>query len=263
VAIPELKYGVHVRRFRSMCVRFALKHATYILPNHHALIENINSYAVDHPVKGGIKSFVKKPKGKIKTIYNGFDIDFWTKQTKKNKNNVAIAVAYITNKRNFHLKGIDMFIETARLLPEHNFLLVGISETFRKKENIQLPSNCKIYEAVPQSELIKLYRSSKVFCLFSLSEGMPNVLCESMLCECIPVGTPVLAIPDIIGNTGFIIPGKKPQKFAECVEKAFLSDVNLGVLARKRITENFPLKRRERELVKLVAEIRNDKVLSK
>ncbi len=259
VAIPELNYGVHVRSFRSWCVRFAFKHASYILPNHHALIENINNFAVDRPVKGGINNFVPFPKGEIRTIYNGFDVDFWSDKTPIKKNNVAITVAYITNKRNFQLKGIDKFIEVAHLLPQRNFIIVGMSETFLKKEKIQLPDNCKTYGFLEQSDLIALYKSSKVFCLFSLSEGMSNVLCESMLCKCIPVGSPVLAIPDIIGKTGYIVPDKNPQRMAKSVEEAFLSDLKMGEMARNRIIDNFSLARREKELIRLLREIMPNK----
>jgi len=57
---------------------------------------------------------------------------------------------------------------------------------------------------VPDEELIKYYQKAKVYQL-SEYEGLPNALCEAMLCECVPAGTRYCGIPTAIGDTGMCL----------------------------------------------------------
>ncbi len=251
VHIPEYQYGAYHNKLRGWCVKFAFKNADLILPNNPTLIENINYYDNENIRKEGVKHFVPNTKAEFKVIYNGFKLDFWNKNTNFAKNeNLAITVAFIDNYRTFQLKGIDSFIEMARIMPEKNFVIIGMSTDFAFQNKIEIPSNLKIIPQTNQQGLIEYYQKAKVFCLFSLTEGMPNVLCESMLCECIPVGSKVNAIPEIIGDTGFIIEKKDIALMKSALNQAFESDISLGELAKQRIIENFSFEKREIELVK-------------
>ena len=73
-----------------------------------------------------------------------------------------------------------------------------------------------------------------------------NVLCEAMLCECIPIGNTVFGIPDVIGPTGFLFQGAQDLKAVLQFIKTTPSDSDLGVLARKRIIHNYPRSTRKR-----------------
>ena len=86
--------------------------------------------------------------------------------------------------------------------------------------------------------------TQKIFFYYqgSIIEGLPNVLCEAMLCECIPIGNNVFGISDAIGDTGFIFHG-----FEELykVKKILKSNVYLnGKKARERIKKKYPLSKR-------------------
>ncbi len=251
VHIPEYQYGAYHNAFRGWCVKFAYKNATLILPNNPTLIENTNDYDEEIIRKEGVKYFVPNTKADFKVIYNGFKLDFWNKISNFAKDeNLAITVAYIDNYKTFLLKGIDSFIEMARQIPEKKFVIIGMSVDFANKNNIEIPSNLQLIPKMNQEELIEFYQRAKVFCLFSLTEGMPNVLCEAMLCKCIPVGSRVNSIPEIIGNTGFIVENKDTTLMRSALNQAFESDLSLGGNAKKRIIENFSFERREKELVK-------------
>lgn len=255
VHIPEYQYGAYHNKFRGWCVKFAYKNAALILPNNPTLIENINDYDNEIIRKEGVKHFVPHTKAKFKVIYNGFKLDFWNKTTNFAKDeNLAITVAYIDNFKTFQLKGIDFFIEMAKQMTEKNFLIIGMSTDFTKQNNIVIPSNLKLIQKMNQQGLIEYYQKAKVFCLFSLTEGMPNVLCEAMLCKCIPVGSKVNAIPEIIGNTGFIVEKKELSLMKSALNKAFESNIYLGELAKQRIIENYSFEKREKELVETLKE---------
>lgn len=249
--IPDFNYGAHINKFRSKIVKYALKHSDLLLPNAEALIDYENNYR-ESPVRGGILHFVPKPKGKIKVINNGFDIKFWNDLIDIRKENIALTVAKVTDLRTFKLKGIDCFIKIAKELPEFKFIIIGMSHDFINENNIEVPVNVTVIDFLGQSELVKYYLKSKVFCLFSISEGMPNVLCEAMLCECIPVGSNVTSIPEIIGDTGIIIKKQNIVEMITQVRKAFSLSSEYGKRARKRIMGNYSLDKREKEITNIL-----------
>jgi glycosyltransferase involved in cell wall biosynthesis len=75
---------------------------------------------------------------------------------------------------------------------------------------------------VPQRDMPSLLNQLRLLVLPSESEGLPNILLESMVC-----GTPVLAtsvggIPDIIadGETGFMMKNNSPSCIAQNIQRA-------------------------------------------
>jgi glycosyltransferase involved in cell wall biosynthesis len=251
---PEFAYGVYHRRFRGWCAKYSLKNASLILPNSPSLIEYTNTYALSRPVKGGIKHFVPVLKGIIKVVPNGFDTGFWAKETQLIKKKMVLTVASVNTLRNFYLKGIDSFIQLAGILPEYEFLMVGMQKDFlaRYTPHIIIPENLKLFEFVPRQQLLEYYNEAKVFCLLSLTEGMSNVLCEAMLCECIPVGSNVTFIPEMIGDSGFIIQHKNIEEMKKQIVAALNSDPSMGKLAKQRVLDNFSLETRSKTLCEML-----------
>jgi glycosyltransferase involved in cell wall biosynthesis len=80
----------------------------------------------------------------------------------------------------------------------------------------------------------------------SISEGFPNAICEAMLSGCVPIGSDVAAIPEIIGDTGFILKKRNADMLRELVQKAIgcLELDALSVSARERIASRYPLRKR-------------------
>jgi|WetSurMetagenome_2_1015567.scaffolds.fasta_scaffold81520_2 glycosyltransferase involved in cell wall biosynthesis len=253
---PEYAYGVYHRRFRGWCAKYSLRNANLVLPNSPYLIEYTNSYSSAKPVRGGIRYFVPDLKGKIKVVPNGFDASFWVKDSLIEKKKMVITVAKVNSLRNFCLKGIDSFIQVAGMLPDYKFTIVGMNEDFIKSNvpDIPIPGNLNMIEFAPHEQLLKFYSEAKVFCLLSLTEGMSNVLCEAMLCECIPVGSNVTFIPEMIGDSGFIVQHRDIAEMKQKVEEALSSDPVLGKSARQRVLNNFSLDIRATALCDLLKE---------
>lgn len=85
-----------------------------------------------------------------------------------------------------------------------------------------------------------------------MSEGLPNTLCEAMLCGCIPVGSEVNGIPLAIGETGFVIKKKDIREAKDAILKANRYDDPLS--PRKRILELFPEANRINALHSIIGE---------
>ena len=150
-------------------------------------------------------------------------------------------------------KGINYFVMLAERLPQHSFLLVGmdrsILEQFLKRP---APVNVEIVPRVQSDDLIKAYSRTKVYVQLSLSEGMPNALCEAMLCECVPVGSNVNGIPNIIGDTGIVVQKQDMAEMEAALVKALTLDK--GRQARERIIGQFPPEKRLSELIEVFRE---------
>jgi glycosyltransferase involved in cell wall biosynthesis len=126
-------------------------------------------------------------------------------------------------------KGIENFVKAITLLSKDmddlNFLIIGDGKLMSEiklytKEN-DLDINTTILGRVDHDELPKYLNELKMLVIPSYTEGLPNIMLESMAC-----GTPVLAtsvggIPDIITDSqnGFILTDNSPQTIAEGVKK--------------------------------------------
>jgi len=94
---------------------------------------------------------------------------------------------------------------------------------------------------------LQKYQESKVIALLSKYEGLPNVLCEAMLCECTPVTTGVCGIPNAQGDAGYYVSYDDEKETKEAIEKALKSKADTKEI-RNRIKDNFTIEQREKSL---------------
>jgi glycosyltransferase involved in cell wall biosynthesis len=88
-----------------------------------------------------------------------------------------------------------------------------------------------------------------------MAEGFPNALCEAMLCGCIPVGSNVFSIPEIISDTGYILKHRNTSELKQLLISVVNSTEQKSPQAcRKRIAENFPLESRKQKLKEVFSE---------
>jgi glycosyltransferase involved in cell wall biosynthesis len=99
------------------------------------------------------------------------------------------------------LKGIDLIIEVAKKFPQHTFTIVGAERRFFGT----LTDNIRLVPATPNNNYLHYLSQHQYYLQLSMAEGFPNALCEAMLCQCIPIGSNVFSIPEIIGETGYIL----------------------------------------------------------
>ncbi len=63
------------------------------------------------------------------------------------------------------------------------------------------------------------YNKSQFYIQLSIFEGFSVALCEAMLCGCIPIGSSVNVIPEIIGDSGFIFHKKDITELENLIHK--------------------------------------------
>jgi glycosyltransferase involved in cell wall biosynthesis len=236
--VPEINYGAMLSTRKALIVRFVLKHADNVL-------------TVDDSLKKDAIKNAKVDGRNIKTVPTGYDAT----KLKMNgeKENRVITVSYITDNI-IKRKGLDTFVKAAEYLPDVEFVLIGkyTDDSIEYLKSIASP-NVKFTGFIPDEDLIRYYQRAKGYCQLSRYEGLPNALCEAMLCGCVPVGTEYCGIPTAIGDTGFYVPYGDPKTTAKAIKEALKSDK--GKEARERIKSMFPVERREKELIQIIKEM--------
>ncbi|MDM7926580.1 MAG: glycosyltransferase family 4 protein [bacterium] len=220
--IPELNYGVFSNPIRSACARFAIGRADILAPVARALIDKARLH-------------VPAIRGRIVHVPFGFDASQWFRDTPKE--NLVLTVGFADDRTRIRIKGLDLFVRAAERLPAVRFAVIGLGPDARRM--LKAPPNVQLFGGLPRSELRQFYSRARVYAQLSLSEGMPNAVCEAMLCECVPVGTAAGGIPETIGDAGFILAGRDADAAAEAIRKALKSPASAGRKARQRVADHF------------------------
>lgn len=262
ICYKELGKGVYQKKFRGWCVKFALRNATLILPNHASLIYHENHfYTPENPHIDGIKHYVKGIKGEIIVVENGIDFSRIDHNSDIQKDpNLVLTVGTMNNEADFRNKGFDLFIELSKLNPNKKFVLIGFNKNYspwlEAKYQVSKITNLKIIPSFcPDDILNEYFNKAKIYLQISITEGMPVSLGEAMLCECIPVGSNVNGIPDAIGDTGILIYKKDVNTLSEALYNAF--KLNTGEKARIHTLEHFSIKQREEKLISVISRLIN------
>ena len=120
--------------------------------------------------------------------------------------------------------------------------LISASERAGLADRVRFPGN------VFAAEKFRLLLESDLFLLPSYMEGLPYSLLEAMAAGCVPVTTPLAAIPDVIrdGEQGVFVPPNDPRALAGVI--AALDDdrrmlVRMAGAARARVLERYTVAR--------------------
>lgn len=233
-ALPEIEYGAMRNAKSAKGVKYILDHVDKVV-------------AVSEFSKGEILKHSNHEE-KIALIYNGVECHDLGGMVKSD--DIVITVA-IVNEDSIRRKRLDCFVESARYLPGARFVIIGKwvdGAVSLLRSNA--PDNVEFTGYLPESELLSWYRRAKVYCQLSLHESFGVALAEAMSFECVPVVSNTSALPEVVGDTGFILTSWDPEVVAGTVAVALKSDK--GKQARQRVERMFTLADRERRLVQVI-----------
>ncbi len=231
----ELQYGIWLSPWRAILVRYALRHASHVL-------------VVDPSLKEAAIRLAGYSGDNIRYLPTGFDAGAWKPAGEKEP--LVLTVAAVRDPSRLRVKGIDVLVETARRLPGLTFVVIGVDEPLTG--GLRPPLNVHFLPLMKRSELLPYYQRAKVYCQPSRREGLPNTLCEAMLCGCIPVVSNVGGNPTAAGDAGILVPPGDIDRLAEALGRAVTAKPDFGARARARIVAMFPKEKRETELLAMV-----------
>lgn len=262
--LPELRYGSLHSRWRAPLTRFVVRRATRLLAVTPGLVYGESRFATWPDLRSnGILAHVPGLKTPREVLPTGFETAFWEAGPETRPATVC-TVAAVASHRTALIKGLDLFIEVARRLPDVPFLVLGLAPEALPmiRERYHLPANTELRGPVPREDLRAVYQAHSVYLQLSRTEGgLPMVLGEAMLCGCLPVVSAAGGMPDTVGDTGPILESPDPAGIAMAVAETLAvgADPIRGpaarARARERIVARFSIERRRRRLLEIISEM--------
>jgi glycosyltransferase involved in cell wall biosynthesis len=244
VSFPEINYG----NLRNPLLRFFTKIsyqcASKILPVSESLVYTENNYFSSETLKFGYTHHLSNITTPFKVIPNAINSNFW------NKDNTVLrdkrSFLTVLGKDQALIKGLDLIIELANEFPDCKFYIAGIDpiNNFKSRDNIFFKGR------LSPDELRILYCESQFYLQLSNSEGFGVALCEAMLCKCIPIVSNVNVLPEIIGNSGFVLKKRDLKILIDLIN--IVLECNISTLenkSRDRIKDNYTLENRKQLLL--------------
>lgn len=235
-AIPELGYGIWLSRWKSFLVRGALRRADCIL-------------VVDNSLAVALRRLSGLPLPQIRLLPTGYDAAYWQPPPPGTVRRGVLCVATCSTERRARIKGLDVLLESAALLPDLPFTVIGVDPEFNRQIPFVVPPNVRLLPPVSRQALLEHYRSTLIYCQPSRHEGLPNALCEAMLCGALPVGAGVGGVAAAIGDCGIVVEPAHPGALRNGIVRALALPPETGVRGRARIAERFTEEGRERGLI--------------
>lgn len=242
-SLKKFNYGsLRKNPLRTIC-RLSYQWATGLLPVSASLITTKNTFDTDNTSwHQGYRYYFPKISTPAIVVHNAINNAFWNLEEKKETKQNTFISAFQSSQ--FLLKGGDMIIELARTLPECSFTIAGM----HKPEYLtKCPSNLQFLGFVSQERLRQEYRLSEFYLQLSIFEGFGCALCEAMLCGCIPIVSSVNMLPEIVGDSGYILQVKDSENLhqlaIQAMQDPFKADKQRQAV--ERITANYSVAKRK------------------
>jgi glycosyltransferase involved in cell wall biosynthesis len=209
-----------------------------IFPFIFRILEHVNFHLADQIAVESESviyfSGLKKYRNKINIGAMHVDTNFYKiKKYSGDKRNLIGFIGHLSPD-----KGVTNFVKAIPLiLKERNDLefLIGtigqlLGEIKNELKSSDFDDKVELTGWIPHGEFPNYLNELKLIVLPSYTEGLPNIVLESMACGTPVLATPVGGIPDVIkdGKTGFILENNSP----ECIARNVIRVLNYPDLDR-------------------------------
>jgi glycosyltransferase involved in cell wall biosynthesis len=227
---PDINYGLRqggIPKFTSSWVFRATSQA--IVPSQFSYQEALNNTPLDNQ--------------QIRIVPHAVE-DRAYFQRPVTKRPIAITVGAV-HASSLYRKGIRYFMDTAKLLPDIEFYVVGgIKPTLLAELKAQVSDNVTFTGFMPDEDLWTLMTEAKVYVQASHHEGFGVSVAEAMLARCIPVVSRRGALPEVVAETGIYLDSFLTEEIARKIQIGLDTDDAIGENARQSVLKRFTMEQR-------------------
>ncbi|MDQ2675785.1 MAG: glycosyltransferase family 4 protein [Actinomycetota bacterium] len=229
--MPEIDYGSQRGGVRRRLVHRTVGLATRLVTNSEYTLSEIRQNTRIDPAR-------------VRVVHHGIPDRFGDAAASAERERMALTVGAVYSV-NMARKGHGPFLDAAAQLPDVEFVLAGEwwDETGPRLAESARP-NVRITGRLPDEDLDALFRAAAVYVQPSLQEGFGMSLAEAMLAGAVPVVTRAGAMPEVVGDTGVVIPAATADAVAAGIREALALGPGAGQAARERVRTTFTYERR-------------------
>ena len=251
---PSFHYGNFTKKWYGKATCISAHNASLLVPVSANLIQSTSAYYTVDSSDQGIYHWCAPLSTPYQIIPLEYNAQRLYRRDVPRKENSFISVAFGIQGSSFVRKGIDKMIMIAKHFNQFSFTIIGCDA---KEFPVEIPANVKVIPPVPYDQLPEYYSQHQFYLQLSIAEGFPSAICEAMLCECIPIGSDVAAIPAIIDGNGFLVKERNDELILKTVQEAvtYADKETLSQEARQHIIRNFGEGKRNKELTTLINRI--------
>jgi glycosyltransferase involved in cell wall biosynthesis len=236
VNLPEIRYGAMRQVWKRWIhkILFRLSHRIICISKSN-MMEAIHNAGI--------------PPEKIVMVYHGFRK---IETLNDHKEKIVITVGKVSEE-NLYRKGIKHFIEVSKYFPEVPFVIIGsVDDQVKEKIAKIAPTNLTLTGFVSEEKLQDYFSRAKVYVQPSMHEGFGCSVVEAMQHGCIPVVSNCFALPEVVGDAGYLSTPGDLDDLRQKISLALNTDGGLGERAKKRVETNFSYESRETSLLEVI-----------
>ncbi|WP_373523223.1 glycosyltransferase family 4 protein [Aquiflexum sp.] len=242
-SIPELNYGsLRIPLLKWFCGK-SYEWATGLFPVSESLVNSGNDFfSKGNIINNGFLYHFPELRKDYSIIHNGFDPEYWNADEIIEKSPRSFLA--VLSSEQYMLKGGDLILELAKRFPDCNFKIAGMSKPETLNGNMK---NVKFLGKINAEMIRNEYRVASFYFQLSVFEGFGCALCEAMLCGCTPIGSKANIIPEIIGETGYVLDHRDINLLEKLIRKILETPVQdtFNRKARERIKQKYSLQSRQ------------------
>ena len=250
---PSFHYGNYTRYWYGWFTCASARVTSILAPVSANLVKSTSHYYTVDSIHQGIYHWCKNLETPYKIIPFEYNPTLFARRPIPRKENSFISIAFGITGTSFVRKGIDKTIMLAQHFPQYQFTIVGCN---KDDFPVDIPPNVTLIPPVPHGNVPEYLSAHQFYLQLSIAEGFPSAICEAMLCECIPIGSDVAAIPLIISDYGFIVTERKDDVIIAKVNEAlaYPEKEAMGRNGREYIIDHFGPGKRITEILELLDE---------
>lgn len=237
------------QKVRKFCVSYSIKHCYTLLP----VSDVIKKYLMEFTINS-----------KCHVVYNCVNANHFDTSNLKNKENLIITIGgggqYV---KEVIRKRIDLFLkignEFNKKFPEYKAKFIAIghdknSETYKFLRKIPEFDSVMIAPLITDVNTLTEYlKRASIYMQLSFYESFGIAQAEAMLYECIPVSNPGGAIPEVVGDAGFLVEKFEINDYTIIIKEILDKQHEvLRAIAKQRILTKFSFETRKDKLLKLI-----------